>query len=857
MLNFRNVFARAFCSLVIAGFAMADLHLGAKTTAQPRTELLADADWKFLLGDPAGAESPTFNDHPWRTVTVPHDWSIEGAPAEKNPSGSGGGYYPAGVGWYRKAFTAPASWKGKHVSLEFDGVSMDSTVYLNGHKLGNHPYAYTSFRFDITSHLNLSATNVVAVRVDNSMQPNSRWYSGSGIYRHVRAVVTEPIHIAPWGVFVSTPEASAASARVLVKSRVQNDTTEAGEVTVKTVLVGPSDTKSRELEGTVKLQAGQQAETTQEITLDQPALWSPESPLMYRAITRVLKNGKVLDEIETPFGVRSLAWSVEKGLLLNGAPIKLAGGSVHHDNGPLGAAAFDRAEVRKVELLKAAGFNAVRTAHNPPSPAFLGACDRLGILVLDEPFDVWTKGKAKYDYARFFNDWWQQDIDSMVLRDRNHPSIIFWGIGNEIPEVWTKEGAPIAKRLASRVRSLDSTRPLTEAFPGATYGPNPDAVFSVLDIGGYNYNLAQNQAEDHRRVPGRIMMTTESMGADAFEQWQLVKDHSYIVGEFLWTAMDYLGESGIGAWIYATPTEATQAAQIAKMLKQIMANMGADGKNPFEGFADQNANPNPMSKFLFAGYPWHAAFSGDLDLTGFRKPSSYYRDILWNGGDRVFATVRLREPEGKKIIAMAWSVYPTLPSWTWPGQNGKPLTIEVYSGTERVRLFLNDKLIGEKATGRDQAFKAEFEVPYASGTLRAEGIRGDRVVAESILETTGDPVRLKLTADRTVLGADGQDLAFVTVEAVDEKGRLQTNSDQKVHFAVSGEGTIAAVGSGDGQSLGPYSGDTCSLFRGRALVVLRTSRNTGQIKLAANADGLSASSVVIESRQVSSVPELR
>jgi beta-galactosidase len=857
MASFRNECARALPRLVIAALVMAGLQLAAKTTPQPRAVLSADADWKFIAGDPAGAESPTFNDQSWRTVTVPHDWSIEGTPAEKNPTGNGGGYFPAGIGWYRKTFIAPASWKGKRVSLEFDGVSTDATVYLNGHRLGVHPYAYTSFRFDITSQLNPSAANVVAVRVDSSMQPNSRWYSGSGIYRHVRVVVTEPIHVAPWGVFVSTPEASAASAKVLIKTQVQNDTAEDSEVTVKTVLVGPSGTKSRDVSGTAKAPAGQSEETTQEITLDQPALWSPESPRLYRAITLVMKNGKVLDEVETPFGVRSLAWSVEKGLLLNGAPIKLAGGSVHHDNGPLGAAAFDRAEVRRVELLKAAGFNAVRTAHNPPSPAFLDACDRLGLVVLEDAFDVWTKSKAKYDYARFFNDWWQRDIDSMVLRDRNHPSIIFWGIGNEIPEAWTKDGAPIAQKLAARVRSLDSTRPLTEAFPGATYTPATDAVFAQLDVGGYNYNLVENQAKDHIRVPSRIMMTTESVAADAFEDWELVHEHPYILGEFVWTAMDYLGESGIGAWNYATPQEAAQAAQVAKMMKQMMANMGADGKNPFEAMADPNAKPNPIAKLLFAGYPWHAAYSGDLDLTGFRKPSSYYRDILWNGGDRVFATVRLPEPEGKKIVAMGWSVYPTLPNWTWPGQEGKPLTVEVYSGVERVRLFLNDKLIGDKPTGRDQAFKAEFEVGYAPGTLKAEGVRGGKVVAESVLQTTGNPVRLKLTADRTVLGADGQDLAFVTVEAVDEKGRLEMNSDKKVQFAISGAGTIAAVGNGDGESEYPYSGDTCSLFHGRALVILRTNRKAGQIKLTANADGLSASSIVVKSRQTKSLPELR
>jgi len=838
--------------LAIAALLLTIQPLAAKQALSPRTVLSADADWKFALGDPAGAESPAFDTQSWRTLTVPHDWSIEAAPAEKTPTGGGGGYFPAGIGWYRKTFTAPAAWKGKRISLEFDGVSGDSSVYLNGQKLGTHPYAYTSFRFDITSSLNLSATNVLAVRVDNSEQPNSRWYSGSGIYRHVRVVVTEPVHVAPWGVFVSTPEASADSATVVVKTQVQNDSSENVDVTFRTVLVGPSGTSTRVRESKIAVNAAQSAETSQQITLDAPQLWSPTSPRLYHARTQILRGGKLLDEVDTPFGVRSLALSVEKGLLLNGLSIKLAGGSVHHDNGPLGAAAFDRAEERKVELLKAAGFNAVRTAHNPPSSAFLDACDRLGLLVVDEPFDVWTVSKRRYDYARFFKEWWQQDIDAMVKRDRNHPSIIMWGIGNEIPEVWTADGAPIAKQLAARVRSLDSTRPLTQAFPGATYGPNPDAAISQVDIAGYNYNLAQNLPEDHRRVPGRIMMTTESFPADVFEQWELVQSHPYVLGEFVWTAMDYLGESGIGAWSYGTAKQATQMGQMKGFLRSYMAKMGADGKNPMAASQD-GGPPNP----LFPGFPWHAAYCGDLDLTGFRKPSSYYRDILWNGGDRVFATVRLPESEDKKIIAAGWSVFPTLPSWTWPGQEGKPLTVEVYSGTESVRLFLNDKLIGEKPTGRDQAFKAEFEVPFTAGTLRAAGIRAGKVVAESVLQTAGNPMGLKLTTDRPILDADGQDLAFVTVEAVDEKGRLQMNAEQQVNFALSGAGTIAAVGNGDGQSRDSYSGNTFNLFHGRALVVLRTTRKPGPIKLTAQADGLTASSLVVESKSAEPLAELR
>jgi beta-galactosidase len=852
--NMKNL---ARISSLLYGTLVAALLLGtqpleARSASPPRTVLSADADWKFILGDPAGAESTTFDAQSWRTLSLPHDWSIEAPPAEKNPTGAGGGYYPAGIGWYRKSFTAPASWKGKRVGLEFDGVSGDSTVYLNGRKLGTHPYAYTSFRFDITDQLIFNAKNILAVRADNSLQPNSRWYSGSGIYRHVRVVVTEPIHVAPWGVFASTPEASAASARLVVKTQIQNESAEAVSVSVKTTIVGPSGIKLSEPDKTVELQPGVSAEAIQEVTAHQPSLWSPQSPSLYRAITQVVKNGRVLDEVETSFGVRSLAWSIDRGFLLNGSPIKLAGGSVHHDNGPLGAAAYDRAEERKAELLKAAGFNAVRTAHNPPSPAFLNACDRIGLLVIDEPFDVWTISKRKYDYARFFQDWWQRDVDSMVMRDRNHPSIIMWGIGNEIPEVWTPEGAPLAKQLSARVRSLDATRPLTQAFPGATYGADEDAAIAQVDIAGYNYNLAQNGPEDHRRVPGRIMMTTESFPADMVEQWQLVQDHPYIVGEFVWTAMDYLGESGIGAWSYGDAKQATQMGQMKNFLRVYLAKMGANGKNPMAPF--QNGQPpSPLTP----EWPWHAAYCGDLDLTGFRKPSSYYRDILWNGGDRVFATVRLPEPEGKKIIAPGWSIYPTLPNWTWPGQEGKTLTVEVYSGAPSVRLYLNDKLIGEKPTGREQAFKAEFEVPYAQGRLKATGVRGNLVVAESILRTNGDPARLKLTADKTVLNADAQDLSFVTVEAVDDQGRLQMNSNQSVHFILDGAGTIAAVGNGDGQTQSSYSGDTFNLFYGRALVVVRSARNKGEIKLTATADGLSSSSIAIEAKAAPRLSELR
>jgi len=839
--------------------------MSAANAHSPRQELAADAGWKFLLGDPSGAEATLFADASWRAVDLPHDWSIESKPDKDNPSGAGGGYFPGGIGWYRKAFHAPATWKGRRVSVEFDGVYRDATVYLNGHRLGTHPYGYTSFVFDLTRELNFSSTNVLAVRVDDSAQPNSRWYSGAGIYRHVRVVVTEPTHVAHWGVFVTTPGATGASAKVSVRTRVANESSDAAQLTVETTLLDKTGNKIGSAQSALSIAAGKEDESAQEIAVANPALWSPESPTLYRAVSTIRQNGKMTDEVTTPFGIRSLAWSAEKGLLLNGKPIKLTGGSVHHDNGPLGAAAFDRAEERRVELLKAAGMNAVRTAHNPPSPAFLDACDRLGLLVLDEPFDVWKAHKVKFDYGSDFDEWWKQDISSMVLRDRNHPSIVIWGIGNEIPELEVERGAALGKQLADQVRALDNTRPLTLAFPGSTTQPTALAVLSQLDITGYNYNILPTYKQDHEELPSRMMLTTESWPTKAFPLWQISQDNPYILGDLTWTAMDYLGESGVGGWQYGTPQQAQMAVMMSNSasgtagVDQMFVGMtkGVDLNAAMAMAAASSPAVKVAMDLMFPGYPWHAAACGDLDLTGFRRPQSYYRDILWNGGDRVYATVRLPEPEGKKIIAIMWTTFPTLPTWSWPGQEGKDLQVEVYSGAEKVRLFLNDKLIGEKPTGREQEFKAVFSVPYAPGTLKAVGLRGDRVVAESVLATAAAAARLRMTSDRTVVQANGEDLSFVTVEALDAKGLPDLHADQEVQFEVSGPGVIAAVGNGDGQDGASYQGDRRKLYQGRALVVIRTSKHTGRIKLTAKSSGLSGDSMTIDARAAQPYDELQ
>jgi beta-galactosidase len=841
------------------------LGVAAAASAAPvasRQVLSADFDWKFALGDTAGAEAAGFDDASWRVVQLPHDWSIESAPDQKNPTQGGGGFFPSGIGWYRKTFQAPAAWKDKRVSVEFDGIYRNATIYLNGAALGTRPSGYSSVSYDLTPHLALGARNVLAVRVDTSAQPNSRWYSGSGIYRHVRVVVTDPVHVGHWGVFVTTPEISASSARVVVRTVVSNETGNGSDVVVETSIVGANGTPAGHARTSQKAAAGD-TEVTQEIAIANPALWSPKMPHLYKAVSRVLRGGTVADEVTTAFGIRSIAWSAEKGFLLNGTPIELTGGSVHHDNGPLGAAAFDRAEVRRVELLKAAGFNAVRTAHNAPSPAFLDACDRLGLLVLDEPFDVWKIGKAKFDMALQFDEWWQRDVDALVLRDRNHPSVVLWGIGNEIPEGFMPEGGPLGKKIADYVRSLDKSRPLTQAFPGATYTANVDATMANVDIAGYNYNIAGNQAKDHARVPSRIIVTTESFPRSAFKEWQLAHELPYAIGEFVWTAFDYLGESGIGGATFGTPEAAAKASNFLKMLGSGgMSTMGADGKNPFPP-ADQTpeeAAKSPFASFmsfLFVGWRYHAAACGDIDLIGDRKPWSHYRDILWNRGDRVYAAVRVPAPAGQALIETLWAVTPTTPSWTWPGREGKDLQVEVYAGTERVRLLLNDKVLGEQPTGEAQEFRALFTVSYAPGTLKAVGLNGDRVVAESVLATSGAATRLRLTADRATVAADGQDLSFVTVEAVDAAGHLQPTVDTEVRFALTGPGTIAAVGNADPTSVEPYVGTTRKLFNGRALMVVRAARQAGSIQLKAVADGLEAASAILTARPTAAAPRLQ
>ena len=771
---------------------------------------LFNSDWKFFLGDVSEAKTNDFNDTSWRKLDLPHDWSIEGKIHPKNVTGGGGGYFPSGIGWYRKTFQVPDNWKAKKTAIYFEGVYMNSEVFINGKSLGVYPYGYSSFSYDLTSYLNFGKENVIAVRVDNSQQMNSRWYSGSGIYRHVWMMATDPVHVAQWGVAVSTPEVSSKKATVQVKTKVKNETASAQSIVVKTFLWNKNLKSAGNGQTQVEVPANSEKEIAQIIQVSNPMLWTPETPHLYQAQVQVIKDKKVVDDTKTNFGIRSIKFTAENGFQLNGNTVKINGGCVHHDNGCLGAAAFDRAEERKVELLKAGGFNAVRTSHNPPSEAFLDACDKLGLLVMDESFDCWKIGKNSNDYAKYFDQWWKKDLQAMILRDRNHPSIVMWSIGNEIAERGKPEAVETAKMLLEEVKKIDTTRPVTSAVVNLDKWENLDSLINVHDVAGYNYNLL-TAPDDHKRVTSRIIVQTESYPKDAFANWKLVQENNYVIGDFVWTAMDYLGESGIGRYYYSGEVP------------------GQHWENDF--------------------FPYHGAYCGDIDLMGWRKPISHYRSMLYNTNEKLYIAVREPAPEPLEIKETWWSVYPTWESWTWPGFENKTVQVEIYSKYSEVRLYLNDKFIGEQSTTREQQFKATFSVPYAAGILKAVGVENGKEMESTILQTASDATKIKLTADRKEILANGQDLSFITIEITDKDGIFQPNATNRLNFKIEGPGVIAGIDNADLKDVEQYVGNTRKVWKGRALVVIKSNHQAGEIKLSVSSNRLEAKSIVIKSGQ--------
>lgn len=783
------------------------------TSARAAETLPLDQGWRFIATEAHGAAASTWDDSSWRQVDLPHDWSIEGKTDPTAPAEGGGGFFPTGIGWYRKTFSAPEAWRGRSVRIEFDGVYRESEVWLNGQSLGRRPSGFAQFTYSLTPHLRVGADNVIAVRVDNSGQPNSRWYAGSGIYRHVRIVVADPIHLEPDGVFVATTLFNADAAELKISVEIRNETPSPRAIVVETRILDPQGRNVATVRATGEAAASASLPLVVTARIPRPQAWSPESPVLYRAVSRVLADDRETDRHEQAFGVRTVRVSAARGFELNGQPLKLVGGNVHDDSGPLGTAAFDRAEERRAEQLKAAGFNAVRTAHNPPAPAFLAACDRLGLLVIEDAFDGWKRKKLAHDYSQSFDEWSLRDFDAMVRRDRNHPSVVLWGVGNEPYERGAASGAEIARTLATRARELDSTRPVTAAINGMGKGGDwhaTDPVFAALDVAGYNYETARH-ADDHARLPNRVIAFTESYISETFANWAVVHDQPYVIGDFVWSAIDYLGESGIGRVFPPNET-----------LRQ-----------HWEG----------------SHFPWHGAACGEIDFTGWRKPASHYRAIVWDRGERLFAAVRLPTPDDAPWRPTNWAPEPLLDSWTWPGHEGQALQVEVFSRYDAVRLYLNDKLLGEQPTTRAQQFKTAFAVPYAPGTLRVAGVQAGREMETFALTTADASSRIRLTADRSTLTADGQDLAFINVEITDAAGRLVPSAQDSLTYTLTGPGVLAAIGSADLTSTETYRANPRRAFQGRALVVARTQSTAGAIILTATAPGLETATVALLSAQ--------
>ena len=761
--------------------------LCAWTVVSAQTRTLFDDNWQFTRNG--------------KTITVdlPHDWDIyEGPNPATGATKEGGGWFAGGKGEYRKTFKTP---KAEIVKLHFEGVYQKAEIFVNGQKAGQHAYGYTSFTVNITPYLYKDKRdNEVVVKVNNSEQPNCRWYSGSGIYRHVWLQTLPETHISEIGTVIYISKNLDNTTKVGIQIPLRNEGKQNHKIDDIEVELKGGDFKSHPTNAEMKRRLEERGDFIiqpngllsygQTYTIVNPHLWSPNDPYLYEAIVRVKEKGRVIEEQHQKFGIRTIEYSAEKGFLLNGQPLLINGACLHHDDGVLGAMAFDAAEIRKVKLMKEAGFNLIRTSHNPTTRAFLDACDSLGMLVIDEFFDGWRTAKTPYDYSTLIDSCYKEDITATILRDRNHPSVISWSIGNEVIERKDIRVVTTARNLKKMVHHIDNTRPVTEALCSwdndwEIYDPHAE----VLDIVGYNYMIHKHEG-DHRRDPKRVMWQTESYPRDAFKNWMLVKEHPYIIGDIVWTGLDYLGESGIGRYYY-------------------------EGERPGE-------------HYVTGGQPdWHGAYCGDVDITGWRKPISHYREMLWKDEKGLYMAVK--EPNGYhgKIHQTAWSVWPTWESWTWPSWEGKPIEVEVYTKSAWVNLYLNDELIGNKKVDINTQFKATFSVPYKAGTLKAVDAEGHI----TMLATAGQPAALRLTADKTLLNHDGQDLAFITVEVVDSEGRLCPDAAIPCEAIVKGQGSMLSFASADLKDREPYTSPKVTTWKGRALLVVRSMQKRGKIQV--------------------------
>ena len=825
----------------------------ASQTAQPqvsslRDRQLFDFDWRFRAGEVEGGQAIALDAAGWEKVDLPHDFMIEGrgqaivvpggragaaggnrgnplpekpeGPFDpRSPGGNSNGYLNGGLGWYRKAFTLPESTRGRRVFVEFEGVYMNAEVWLNGQSLGTRPYGYSTFEYELTPHLKFGReSNVLAVRV-NVQQPSTRWYSGAGIYRHVWLTTTAPVHVAQWGTTVRTPEITDARATVAIKTVVQNQAASPADIVVETTVLDQSGRVVNKAQTRARVDAGATGDVATDVAVARPHRWSVADPYLYVAATRVMvaaaagKPPVAVDDVRTSFGVRTIEFTPEKGFLLNGVRVPLRGVCLHHDLGALGAAAFDRGIERQLQIMKSMGVNAIRTSHNPPAPALLDFADRMGFVVMDEVFDEWKQNKTRFGYGQFFDEWSERDVRDFVRRDRNHPSVIMWSIGNEIPEQRNAQaGEAMATRLASFVTAEDPTRPISAGMNNPTQAL--DTGFAKpLQLFGVNYNLGvyervktfksfasetssnYSSRDEYNLVlkDGQVTIVNQlnnqctsydldfpRWGNTADVQFQAMRKAPWIAGEFVWTGLDYIGEPTPFSW------------------------------------------PNRSSSF------------GIVDLAGFPKDRYYLYQSQW-------------EPE-KPMVHL-------LPHWNWPDEfRGKSIPVWAYTNADSVELFLNDKSLGTRTWSGVSEIHLAWQVPYEPGTLRAVATKNGKVVAQDRIETTGPGTRLELVADRSTIRADGQDLSFVTVRVLDARGRLvRADARHSIRFELQGGGAIAGVDDGDPTNHEPFKGPTPdravhNAFHGLALAIVKGGRSAGMLTLRASADGLAPAEVRIRVR---------
>lgn len=795
-------------------------------------------NWLFVRDSVTGAETQKYDDSKWLKVDLPHDFSImplgednddQTGPFSRESEGKNHtGHVKGGTGWYRKSFTLPAESNGKRVILDFDGAYMETDVWVNGKKAGEHKYGYTPFWFDITPYLNKPGRpNTIAVKVDN-IGANSRWYSGSGLYRNVRLNVLDPVHIPQWGVSVSCNDISAEKANVGIEVSVDNDS---GKTDMAELSIVIKDDKGKEIRRNVEnveLASGNNV-LKKDFSIDNPILWSPDTPGLYTAEVSLVRDGDTVDSYDQTFGIRSIEYSASKGFVLNGKPVLLKGGCLHHDNGFLGAAAVPRAEYRRVQLMKQNGYNAIRCSHNPPSREFLDACDQLGVMVIDEFTDMWTYYKNPCDYSRFFNDWWQKDLTDMLLRDRNHPSVVMWSIGNEIPMLSADEDNEMAQRLVAKVHEYDNSRPVTQGVPSFLIPggwKNSHKYFSPLDICGYNY-LPAKYEDDHTLYPDRIMYSSETYPLDAAKAWNQVETHPYVIGDFVWTAMDYIGEVALGHASYVKEKSDRQGLQDRDGI--------AEGTHPHKLF-------DIMNMLSGSKWPLYLSWCGDIDIIGDKKPQGLFRDVLW---DRSVIEMNVHEPVSDGMVEeiSSWGWPNEWPSWDWKGHEGETLQVRVFTKAPSVRLELNGNPIEEKTVEDDMT--AVFNVPYQPGCLTAIAINRGNEAGRKTLVTPGKPVAVRMTADRGSVNADRNDLAFMALTLVDADGNTVTNDDRLLEISIDGNGEIVASGNAGQYGMKDMNRMKFHTFRGRAQVIVRPFNEKGKISVEAKSEGLPSQEIQV------------